>query len=160
FDGESLRMVVAVNASQELKDFISQNPVRPGRHSASARAALTRRTVHIPDVLADPEYTYGPKNIENIRTVLGLPILKGDDLLGVLSIYPLEEVRPFTDKQIALLETFADHRPMAFDIVRLWDELRQSRQQHTATADVLKVISRSTFDLQTVLNTLTESVAR
>jgi signal transduction histidine kinase len=89
-----------------------------------------------------------------------VPILKGDDLLGTMSIYTLEEVRPFTDKQIALVETFADQAAIAIDNVRLLDELRQSLQQQTATADVLKLISRSTFDLKSVLNTLVESAAR
>jgi two-component system, NtrC family, sensor kinase len=159
-DGEFLRMAMAVNASQELKDFISQNPIRPGRHSAVGRAALERRTIHIPDILADPEYSYGAKDVEKIRTVLGVPILKGDDLLGVLGIYHLEEVRPFTDKQIALVETFSDQAAIAIDNVRLVDELRQSLQQQTATADMLKLISRSTFDLKSVLNTLVESATR
>jgi len=72
FDGELLRMVVAFNAPPGLKDFISQNPLRPDRHNAVARAALERRTVHIPDVLADPEYSYGSKDVEAIRTVLGV----------------------------------------------------------------------------------------
>src|SRR5262249_7551351 len=108
----------------------------------------------------DPEYTYGSKDVENYRTILAVPILKGDDLLGVMNIYHLEGVRPFTEKQIALIETFADQAAIAIDNVRLLDELRQSLQQQTATADVLKVISRSTFDLQTVLDTLTESAAR
>jgi GAF domain-containing protein len=160
FDGELLKMAVAFNTSQELKNFVSQNPIRPGRNSASGRAALERRTVQIPDVLADPEYTFGLKNVEAVRTVLAVPILKGDDLLGVLGIYHLGEVRPFTDKQIALVETFADQAAIAIDNVRLLDELRQSLQQQTATADVLKVISRSTFDLQTVLDTLTASATR
>jgi signal transduction histidine kinase len=101
-----------------------------------------------------------PKDVEKIRTVLAVPILKGDDLLGVLGIYHLDEVRPFTDKQIALVETFADQAAIAIDNVRLLDELRQSLQQQTATADVLKLISRSTFDLKSVLNTLVESAAR
>jgi two-component system, NtrC family, sensor kinase len=79
FDGDLLRMVVAFNAPQELKDFISQNPFGPGRHSTSARAALERRTIHIPDVLADPEYTYGAKDVEKIRTTLAVPILKGEE---------------------------------------------------------------------------------
>ena len=160
FDGELLRMVVAFNAPQELKDFISQNPFGPDRHSTSARAALERRTIHIPDVLADPEYTYGAKDVEKIRTTLAVPILKGEDLLGVMTVYHLEGIRPFTDKQIALLETFADQAAIAIDNVRLLDELRQSLQQQTATADMLKLISRSTFDLKSVLNTLVESAAR
>jgi GAF domain-containing protein len=160
FDGELLRMAVAFNAPEALKDFLSQNPMRPGRYSGAARAALERRTTHIPDVLADPEYSYGSKDVEALRTVLSVPILKGNDLLGVVGIYTLEEVRPFTDKQIALVETFADQAAIAIDNVRLLDELRQSLQQQTATADVLKVISRSTFDLKTVLQTLVESVAR
>ena len=160
FDGELLRMAVAFNAPQVLKDFLSQNPMRPGRYSGAARAALERRTTHIPDVLADPEYSYGSKDVEALRTVLSVPILKGNDLLGVVGIYTLDEVRPFTDKQIALVETFADQAAIAIDNVRLLDELRQSLQQQTATADVLKIISRSTFDLKSVLNTLVESAAR
>jgi GAF domain-containing protein len=160
FDGELLRMAVAFNvASQEWKEYVAQNPIRPGRNTASGRAALERRTVHIPDVLVDPEYTYGAKDVEKVRTVLAVPILKGDDLLGVMTIYHLE-VRPFTDKQIALVETFADQAAIAIENVRLLDELRQSLQQQTTTADVLKVISRSTFDLQVVLDTLTASAAR
>src|SRR5262249_47392159 len=124
------------------------------------RAALERGTVHIHDVSADPEHSYGAKDVENIRTALAVPILKGDEVLGVLAIYHLEGVRPFTDKQIALLETFADQAAIAIDNVRLLDELRQSLQQQTATADVLKLISRSTFNLESVLNTLVESAAR
>jgi signal transduction histidine kinase len=112
--------------------------------------------VHIPDILADPEISYARKGP---RTILSVPILKGDDLLGVVVTYHLE-VRPFTDKQIALVGTFADQAAIAIDNVRLLDELRQSLQQQSATADVLKTISRSTFDLKTVLNTLIESAAR
>jgi signal transduction histidine kinase len=160
FDGKLLQMAVAFNAPRELKDFIVQNPFGPGRQNVVGRAALERRTVHVRDVLADPEYSYGAKNVENIRTVLAVPILKGDELLGVLAIYHLEGVRPFTDRQIALLEIFADQAAIAIDNVRLLDELRQSLQQQTATADVLKIISRSTFDLKTVLNTLVESATR
>jgi GAF domain-containing protein len=159
FDGELLRMAVAFNTPQKLKDFRSQNPIRPGRSTASGRAALERRTVLIPDALADPEYSDVSKKIEAVRTILSVPILKGDDLLGVVGIYTLEEVKAFTDKQIALVETFADQAAIAIDNVRLLDELLQSLQQQTATADVLKVISRSTFDLQVVLNTLVESAA-
>ena len=158
FDGEFLRSEVAINASPELREFVAQNPVRPGRESCAARCALERRTVHILDVTTDPEYTYRSKEIDPLRTVLSVPMLKGDDLLGVILIYHLE-VRPFTEKQIALIETFADQAVIAIENVRLLSELRESLQQQTATADVLKVISRSTFDLETVLQTLVESAA-
>jgi GAF domain-containing protein len=160
FDGELLRMTVAFNTvSREWKEYLAQHPTRPGRNSAAGRAALERRTVHIPDVQADHEYTFGAKNVEKVRTVLAVPILKGKDLLGVVVIYHLV-VRPFTEKQIALVETFADQAAIAIDNVRLLDELRQSLEQQTATADMLKLISRSTFDLKSVLNTLVESAAR
>ena len=160
-------MAVAFNATQEFTEFMAQNPIRPGRSSAAGRAALERRTIHIPDVLSDPEYSYGSKDIEKIRTVLAVPILKGDELLGVMIIYHLDGVRPFTETQIALVETFADQAAIAVENARLFtevqkrtEELSESLQQQTATADVLKVISRSTFDLQAVLDALVKSAAR
>jgi GAF domain-containing protein len=128
FDGELLRMVVAYNSSPDFVEWVANHPIRPGRHSGSARAALERRTIHVPDVLADPEYTYGAKDVEPIRTILGVPILKGDDLLGVMMIYRLE-VRPFTDRQIALVETFADQAAIAIENVRLLDELRERTEE-------------------------------
>ncbi len=166
YDGEVLRMVAGYNSSEEMREFVEKNPIRPGRYSGTARAALERRTIHIADCRADPEYSYGAREIDPIRTLLGVPILKGDDLLGVMMMYRLE-VRPFTDKQIALIETFADQAAIAIENVRLFDEVQartvelgESLQQQTATADVLKVISRSTFDLQTVLDTLVQSATR
>ena len=166
FDGELLQMGAGFNLPPEFQEWAEQNPNRPGRHSTSARAALERRTVHILDVQADPEYSYKAADFEPIRTALGVPILKGDELLGVIVVYHLE-VRPFTDKQIALVETFADQAAIAIENVRLFEaeqqrshELTESLQQQTATADVLKIISRSTFDLQTVLDTLVESAAQ
>ena len=166
YDGELLRILAAFNSPPEFKEWLARHPIRPGRHSATARAALERRTIHIPDVWADPEYTFGAKDVEPVRTVLAVPILKGEDLLGVILIYQFE-VRPFTDKQIALIETFADQSAIAIENVRLFEEVQQRTealaellQQQTATADVLKVISRSAFDLPTVLQTLVESAAR
>ena len=82
FDGELLRMVVAYNSPPEFSAWVAQHPIRPGMHSGSARAALERRTIHIPDVQADPEYTYGAKDAEAIRTILGVPILKVIIYLG------------------------------------------------------------------------------
>ena len=124
-DGELLKIAAAFNASRELREWIERNPIRPSRHGGAARAALERQTVHIPDILADPEYTYGSKAIESFRTVLGVPILKGEEVLGVILVYHLGEVQPFTDKQIALVETFADQAAIAIENVRLLDELRQ-----------------------------------
>ena len=159
FDGELLRLAATFNAPQRLEDFFSQNPIRPGRDSTSGRAALERRTIHIPDILADPEYSYGSKN-EAVRTTLAVPILKGDDLLGVMGIYTLEEVRPFTDKQIALVETFADQAAIAIDNVRLLDALRHRTDELGRSVGELQALGEvsqavnSTLDLETVLSTI------
>ena len=133
FDGELLRMVVARNSSPEFAEWIANHPIRPGRHSASARAALERRTINIPDVQADPEFTYGAKDFEAVRTVLAVPILKGADLLGVMILNRLE-VRPFTDRQIALVETFADQAAIAIENVRLLDELRETNRRRSSSS--------------------------
>src|ERR1700737_3368346 len=152
FDGELLRMAVAYNAPPEFKDWVARHPIRPGRHSGSARAALERRTIHIPDVRADPEYTYGAKDAEAIRTVLGVPILKGDDLLGVMMIYHLQGVRPFTDKQIALVETFADQAAIAIENVRLFREIQdKSRQLAEASQHKSQFLANMSHELRTPL---------
>ena len=160
FDGELLRVAATFNASQEFKEFVARNPIRPGRHSVAARAALERRTIHIPDVQSDPEYSYGAKDFETLHTVLGVPILKGDDLLGVIVMNHKEAFRPFTDKQIALVETFADQAAIAIDNVRLLDALRQrtdelgrSVGELHALGDVTQAVN-STLDLETVLSTI------
>ena len=123
------------------------------------RTRPERRTIHIPDVHADPEYTYGVRDVDVVRTVLAVPILKGDDLLGVMLIYHVE-VRPFTAKQIALVETFADQAAIAIENVRLLDALRQrtnelgrSVDEQRALGEVSQAVN-STLDLETVLSTI------
>ena len=158
-DGEMLRMASFYNASPLLVEWIEHHPFRPGTDSAAARAALERRTIHIADITADPEYSYGVKAIEPVRTVLGVPILKGDDVLGVVVIYRLE-VRPFTEKQIALVETFSDQAAIAIENVRLLDELRLRTRELGRSVEELRALGEvsqavnSTLELETVLSTI------
>jgi class 3 adenylate cyclase len=128
YEGELLRVKAFYNASPELADWVREHPVRPGNHLASARAAFHRQTIHIPDVQVDPDYFHGGKLVDAFRTVLTVPILKSDDLLGVIMIYRLN-VQPFTEKQIALVETFADQAAIAIENTRLLQELRERTEE-------------------------------
>ena len=159
FDGELLRVAAAFNASRELMEFVERTPIPPGRNSASGRAMVECRTVHIPDCLADPEYSWGGKDVDPVRTILAVPTLKGNDLLGMIVIYRLE-VSPFTDKQIALVETFADQAAIAIENVRLLDTLRQRTDELGRSVGELRALGEvsqavnSTLDLETVLSTI------
>src|SRR6267378_1508655 len=140
---------------------------RPGRGSLGARVLFENAPVLIDDAESDPEYTFGSfQRRIGMRSMLGVPLMREGAAIGLLLIFR-KRVQPFTKQHVDLATTFADQAVIAIENVRLFDEvqaktrdLTESLQQQTATADVLKVISRSAFDLQTVLDTLVESAAR
>jgi PAS domain S-box-containing protein len=159
FDGQLLRFAVGHNVSPEFRDFLERNSIAPGRNSNAGRAALERRTVHNLDVRNDPDYSYGGSSVDPYRTVLAVPMLRADELFGVVIIYR-HEVRPFTDSQIALMETFADQAVIAIENVRLMTETREALEQQTATAEVLRVINSSPGELAPVFETMLANAAR
>jgi GAF domain-containing protein len=160
-DGNIFRLAAiyghAADVHGRLKEYFQGREVPADRGSITGRAALEARVVQIPDVLADPDYTWsGAQEIGGYRSALGAPLLRKGDVVGVLFVAK-KVPQPFTAKQIELVTTFADQALIAIENTRLLNELRESLQQQTATAEVLKTISRSTFDIQSVLSTLVYS---
>ena len=151
--------VAFYNASVELIDFIKNHPITPGRHTITARVALDRRTIHVADLQADPEYSYALRDTDPIRTELGVPMFRGDDLIGVSILYKLK-VEPFTNKQIELVQNFAAQAVIAIENTRLLNELRQSLEQQTATSEVLRVISSSPGELERVFEAILANATR
>ncbi len=163
-DGDVFRFKAASSdLYPEWIQFLKDHPQRPGRNSAIARSVANQQTICVPDVLADPEIEMPATSLARIRAVLAAPMLRDGRVEGVM-VLSRPTPGPFTARQIELVQTFADQAMIAIENVRLFDEvqartndLSESLQQQIATADVLKVISRSVFDLQTVLDTLVES---
>jgi signal transduction histidine kinase len=162
FDGEFLHPAADYGASPEFTDYWRQNPIRPGPNSTSGRAALERRTVHIHDVTAEPGYQYlGVQSQEGFRTVLAVPMLREDTLLGVITLWKTR-VEPFSNRQIKLVTSFADQAVIAIENVRLFTELQARTGQLTRSVEELRALGEvgqalsSTLDLETVLTTIVE----
>ena len=164
--GDVYRWVANCGVEPEYWAILSQRTMIPNRDTIAGRAALEGRVVHVEDIRADPDYAF-PENVASgRRTILGVPLLRDNEPIGVISL-ARNRVEPFTERQIELVRTFADQAVIAIENARLLTELQartrdleESLEYQTATSDVLKVISRSAADVQPVLDTVVETAAR
>jgi two-component system, NtrC family, sensor kinase len=161
YDGAMLHLVSVDNSSPERTDALRHAyPMPANTGHANGRAILTGRPVHIPDVREDRDYALGAVQLAGLRSVLSVPMLRGGTAIGSISVHNWTVPRPFSDNQITLLQTFAHQAVIAIESVRLFNETKESLEQQTATAEILRVISISPTDLQPVFDAVAESAAR
>src|SRR5262249_7608412 len=166
-DGDLYRFGANYGFSREAEQYALDHPLRPDRGSLIGRVSLEGRTIHIPDVLADPEYQLSDyQKTFGYRTLLGVPLFAEGVVIGFLSV-TLDEVNPFSEKQIELVTTFADQAVIAIENARLFNEvqrrtqeLSESLEQQTATSEVLQVISSSPGELQPVFQAMLANAVR
>jgi GAF domain-containing protein/HAMP domain-containing protein len=162
YDGQSLFTAAHVGTSSEFAAHLERSRPRLSHETTTRLAALERHTIHVPDLLGDPAFAPSPRELyerENVRTILSVPLLRESSLIGVITTWR-REVRPFSDAQVGLVQTFADQAVIAIENVRLFtelqartDELSRSVQELTALGEVSQALS-STLHLETVLATI------
>src|SRR5262249_31127114 len=165
--GDSYRQVAHFGQPPELDQFMRDHPLEISRGTITGRTVIERRTIHIPDVQADPEYTFfEAMNVGHIRTMVGVPLLRSGVPIGVI-VLQRKRVRPFTDREIELLTTFADQAVIAIENVRLFDEvqagtreLSDALERQTATGEVLASISKSVADERPVFEAIVNNLRR
>ncbi|MCC6947500.1 MAG: GAF domain-containing protein [Bradyrhizobiaceae bacterium] len=159
-EGDVFRLAASHGFAANYREWMQSQPITKGRQTLVGRTALEGHTVHIPDVLADPEYTWSESvRRGDFRTMLGVPLIRDGIVIGVIAACrPI--VAPFTDKQIELVSTFADQAVIAMENTRLVNELRESLERQTATSEVLGVISRSPGNLEPVFSAILENATR
>ena len=159
-DDELYRPAACYNVSAEHEAWIEENPISPGTGTCIARVGLYHRTVHIPDVLADPDYTFAAPRVSGVRTLLGVPMLREGVAIGAISLQRKGKPKPFTDKQIELVTTFADQAVIAIENVRLFKELQERTRELMESVEEMRALGEvgqavsSSLELETVLETI------
>jgi len=161
--GGKYHLVASNQSDLERVAYVRRHPVGPGRDSITGRVALERKAVHVNDAAADPEFNFGRGQGRVIRTILGVPLLRGGEVIGVIILHR-RVVAPFSTKEIELVTTFADQAVIAIENVRLFEEVQartrevsEALEQQTATSEILSVISRSLTDTQPVFDAIVQS---